>query len=312
MSEASVAALIVTYNRRELLERCLEAVFGQDYQVAQIVVIDNASTDGTEELFEEGGQFAGKVLYRRMKKNLGGAGGFKEGLRTASRLGCGWVWLMDDDCIARSDTLSKLVEAAGRLDGPVSFLASSVFGPAGEPMNVPVVDTSPSANGYPDWYRTLSDGLVCIQSATFVSLLISCDAIKKIGLPIGSFFIWGDDSEYTKRLTRYYGSAYMVGSSRILHARVGAKALRLETEDDRTRIKNFRHFIRNNLVVERCYAGKARALCRCVGRIATFPKYLLSGGPLRLRLLRAGAVLKGSAEYLLHRYDLEDLGKLCD
>lgn len=312
MSEASVAALVVTYNRKELLERCLEAVLGQDHRVARIVVIDNASTDGTEELFGEGGRFAGRVVYRRMEENLGGAGGFKEGLRAASSFGCDWVWLMDDDCIARPDTLSGLVEAAGKVRGPVSFLASSVFGPNGEPMNAPVVDASPSANGCPDWYRGLSDGLVRIRSATFVSLLISCDAVEKVGFPIGSFFIWGDDTEYTNRLTRYYGPAYMVGRSRMLHDRVGAKALRLETEDNQARIRNFRHLIRNNLIVERCYVGKAEALTQCVRHIVASPKYLLSKGVVGLRLLRFFSVLRGSVEYLFHRYDLEDLGKFCD
>lgn len=161
----NVAALVVTYNRKALLVECLDAILAQEFKPASIVVVDNASTDGTDVLFAEGGEFASVsgLHYFQMPENLGGAGGFKEGIKRCMEVGCDWIWLMDDDCIAKSDTLSELVAAlpaAGKLGGEVSFLASSVYGPAGEPMNVPVIDTRATANGYADWYAGLADGLV--------------------------------------------------------------------------------------------------------------------------------------------------------
>lgn len=311
---ARVAALVVTYNRRALLAECLRAILAQDVPVEAVVVVDNASTDGTGELFEPGAEFDLPVVgYHRMSENLGGAGGFKEGLRVARDSGCDWVWLMDDDCIARADTLSELVRASAIPDGRVSFLASSVFGPEGEPMNVPTVDLRPAENGYPDWYFNLDRGLVEIKSATFVSLLISVQAIREVGLPIGSFFIWGDDTEYTSRLTKYYGPAFFVGSSKMLHKRRNAKNLEILNEDNPARLVNFRRHTRNNLVVIKYYDTRRRLKISVLRNLWHSLTYRVKGsGSLRLRNLRANAVLLGTLDYLLHAYDIEDLTRIVD
>lgn len=77
-----VIAVIVTYNRIKLLKECLNAVLSQTYKVHKIVLIDNASTDGTADLFIKGGEYDKDVIdYRRMETNLGGAGGFYEGIK---------------------------------------------------------------------------------------------------------------------------------------------------------------------------------------------------------------------------------------
>ncbi len=313
---SAVAALVVTHNRKELLLECLSAIAAQDYPVCTMVIIDNASTDGTKELFAKGGALAGNPIidYHRMESNLGGAGGFKEGLRIASQSGAGWVWLMDDDCIPYSDTLSALMSAAQTAEkhGPApSFLASSVFGPKDEPMNVPSIDRRPTKNGYPDWYVGLANGMVEIESATFVSLLINAQAISKLGLPVGSFFIWGDDSEYTTRLTHNFGPAYLVGTSRVLHKRANAKSLDIMNENDPKRIANYHYLYRNNLIVQRYHYGKTAADKLVLRNIKAAATCLSSGdGGCAVRRARSAAILAGVREYLGGKYDLEDLGRL--
>lgn len=309
---ARVAALVVTYNRRALLAECLRAILAQELPVEAVVVVDNASTDGTGELFAPGAEFDLPVVgYHRMPENLGGAGGFKEGLRVARDSGCDWVWLMDDDCIAQPDTLSELVKASAIPDGRVSFLASSVFGPEGEPMNVPSLDARGTKNGYPDWYRYLNQGLVKIEKATFVSLLIGVPAIKEVGLPIGSFFIWGDDTEYTSRLTRYYGPAFFVGNSIIVHNRFNSKKLDIINEDDIKRLINFRLYIRNNLIVCNNYTNKRNLYYNILMNIYHSITYRTKGtGTIALKNARANSILLGTLDYIFHRYDLEDLGKI--
>lgn len=312
-----VISLVVTYNRKELLVECLKAIEAQVTPVARIVVIDNASTDGTPGLFSEGGEFYEDSLidYRRMTSNLGGAGGFNAGLKAAHEAGCDWVWLMDDDCIPYPNTLSALLdglETAPEGDGlEPSFLASTVYGPQGEPMNVPIVDKRPSKNGYADWYTSVSKGLVKIESATFVSLLINDKAIEKLGLPVASFFIWGDDTEYTTRLTHHFGPAYLVGSSMVLHKRFNAKSLDIRNENDPKRIANFRNLYRNNLVVTRYHHGKKQSAKLLLGNLLLSAKCLARGeGGSAARRARCGAILTGTFEYLGHKYDLEDLGKI--
>lgn len=311
MSRSGVVALIVTYNRKNLLEEALDAVLLQDAPLKEIIVIDNASNDGTCELFSPGSPYDLPIVeYRQMSVNLGGAGGFKEGIKAARESDCAWVWLMDDDCIVEPGTLSGLLRASEEVKG-ASFFASSVFGPKGEPMNVPGVDTRNSANGYADWYRELSKGLVQIRNATFVSLLISLDAVEEVGLPIGSFFIWGDDTEYTMRLTEFYGPAYLVGDSRVLHKRANVKSLDIRNEDNPTRIKNYRRYYKNNLIVLRYHGQRGQAPLRVFKNLLLSIDLLLrSRGKWTVRKARAGAVFFGSWDFVRHAYDIEDLGEL--
>ena len=51
----SVCALVVTYNRRALLDECLRAIDAQTVRPAELILVDNASTDGTPELLRENG-----------------------------------------------------------------------------------------------------------------------------------------------------------------------------------------------------------------------------------------------------------------
>jgi len=258
-----VATVVVTYNRVDLLQECLDAILGQTFQVNKIILIDNASTDGTRDILKKNGYLDHSAIeYHLMKKNLGGSGGFYEGLKIIKkRADIDWAWIMDDDTVPSDTCLESLLLANEKLmsadpSGNVSFLASSVYGESGEFMNVPEVNARPSANGYPYWYGKLELGLVNIKSATFVSILVKKDAIDKCGLPCRDYFIWGDDSEYTTRLTTFYGDAYLVGNSIAIHKRKNAKALDIGNEVDRNRIKMFRYLYRNQAVNAMYYDRK--------------------------------------------------------
>lgn len=102
--------------------------------------IDNASTDETPALFASDAEFDDPLIhYIRLAKNLGGAGGFKEGMRRAAEAGNDWCWIMDDDVIPEQDALQGLLDAHSYLaskDIAPSYLASCVYGPHGEVMNV--------------------------------------------------------------------------------------------------------------------------------------------------------------------------------
>lgn len=140
-----VIAVIVTYNRIKLLKECLNAVLSQTYKVHKIVLIDNASTDGTADLFIKGGEYDKDVIdYRRMETNLGGAGGFYEGIKICRDMECDYVWIMDDDTIPYTDCLEELMSARSKIEGKIGYLASSIIGPDSEPMNVPAIDMRPA------------------------------------------------------------------------------------------------------------------------------------------------------------------------
>ena len=99
------AAVIVTYNRKAMLQRCLRALCTQTAGVPELWVIDNASTDGTAELVVQ--LNLPTMHYYNTGKNLGGAGGFACGIQQAACSGAEYLWIMDDDCLPEPDACSS-------------------------------------------------------------------------------------------------------------------------------------------------------------------------------------------------------------
>lgn len=265
MEIMKVVAVVVTYNRKKLLIECLSSIINQSYPIDKIVLIDNASTDGTYEALKKSGLlFDFRMDYNLMTSNLGGAGGFSKGIEIAKKCTADWIWVMDDDSIPDIDCLYELVNCVG---DKISFLASNVYGLNGEPMNVPQIDLTPMDNGYPYWYKKLDEGLIKIKAATFVSILINRKAINQCGLPCKDYFIWGDDSEYTQRLVTYYGEAYFVWKSKVCHKRVNAGMLGVDKETDTRRIKNFYYYYRNNLINIMLYDSNRKVIITCISNI---------------------------------------------
>lgn len=292
----SVCCVVVTYNRKKLLLECLEAIYHQTTPVDAVILIDNASTDGTADALAENHYLEKETFhYCPMDRNLGGSGGFYEGLkRVDSRWD--WAWIMDDDTIPSEDCLENLLKASNLVNS-ASFFASAVYGPEKEPMNVPGIDFRLTENGYPNWYFELGSAMVKIQNATFVSLLIRTEAVKKCGLPCRDYFIWGDDTEYTTRLTTYYGPAYMVGNSTVCHKRTGAKALSITNESDSKRIKNYYYYYRNLLINTYVYVGQKDTI-KYVAKNLIFALKIIRK-PLGLK--KSKTVIKGIMDGLKQR-----------
>jgi GT2 family glycosyltransferase len=121
-----VCAVIVTHNRKELLRECIAAVQAQTERLARILVLDNASTDGTDAMLRD--EFAGadadSIEIVRLPENIGGAGGFREGLKRAADGGYDWIWLMDDDTIAAPTALERLLAAHAQFPPETSHACS--------------------------------------------------------------------------------------------------------------------------------------------------------------------------------------------
>lgn len=299
-----VTAVVVTYNRKELLTACLEALLQQTRRPDRILVINNASTDGTEALFAPGGAFAKpEIELVTLSENVGGAGGFAEGIRRAAYGGKSAIWIMDDDTIPTPGALEGLLSTWDHLQAEgvsPSFLASVVFGPAGEPMNVPVIDQRTTDNGYSDWYRYLGDGCVRIRQATFVSLLFPGEIVRRVGLPIAEYFIWGDDTEYTRRLVRDAGPAFLCGQSRVEHRRFNVKKISVFEENNPARIRLYFYYFRNALYNARIYEGTGRTAGRFLGYLAmSFTVFFRKNQQHRMQKFLT--IQKGCFAFLAHR-----------
>jgi len=210
-----ICTVVVTYNRKKLLEECLQGLFRQTRPLDGLVLIDNASTDGTPEFLHSLGliekippteataqwetrscpnEFSGDFLYVRLPENEGGSGGFHEGLKRAYAEGFDWIWMMDDDVEASPDCLEGLLRFG---DISKCIHPNKVF-----------------ADGKPhEWegYISLRTGRRIFQAnpsfkkgfefattntGTFEGMLVHRDIVQKVGLPDKRFFLGSDDSLY--------------------------------------------------------------------------------------------------------------------
>lgn len=291
-----IAAVVVTYNRKDLLLECLSCLQVQDYSSASqakdttldILVIDNASTDGTAEALKPllnktasaetpdgtdaenpsktnseasnskaanlhaenstdtavSDNPAPTVHYFNTGSNLGGAGGFNYGMRKAVELGYDYVWVMDDDCMPHEDTLLGFLNADAQLNGEYGYLSSvcrwidgniCTMNTQRHPLTKNIIDFSPDIQP--------------VTLASFVSLFVPARIIKELGLPIKDFFIWSDDWEFTRRISRKY-PCYLIGKSVVTHKSKsnGVGNIALDSEE---KISRYKLAYRNDVVFYR-------------------------------------------------------------
>lgn len=212
------AVIIVTHNRLALLKECVAACLDQTAPFSRIIIVNNNSTDGTGDYLKKLADETKKPTVTVITKedNLGGAGGFYEGMNAILESGSGIdnVLLIDDDAILRKDYMEQLLRYQDRLN--VSGHGSK--GKYGRPGKQHALAGSVMTNGVIDisHRRTIINRLAFLEkpveriqyktqsfkcdTATFCGLLIPMDLLKKAGLPKKEYFIWYDDSEYCLRL----------------------------------------------------------------------------------------------------------------
>ncbi|GAA1629152.1 glycosyltransferase family 2 protein [Georgenia ruanii] len=281
-----VGAVVVTFNRLGMLGQTLDALEAQERPVDHLVIINNASTDGTRE-YLEAREFTVPTTVKHLATNTGGAGGFAEGTDVAYGLGMDAVWLMDDDTVPRPGALGPLVssleDAEQRLGYLPSFACSMVLwsqdGALCE-MNVP----EPTW----DWARPLAVGAsyTLMKSCSFVSALITREAIHAVGLPSANFFIWYDDAEYTHRLSKYRPGIF-VAESKVDHQLPQNRGVNWGDVNEKN-IWKFEYGARNQIAS----AVKFRSPTIAASLAENMIKQMRGSGVpkgLRLRLLKAAA-----------------------
>ena len=189
-----IAAVVVTYNRKDLLKECLDALFNQTRPLDSIILIDNASTDGTLEFLKEKGYLDNSKLdYVRLPENTGGAGGFHEGVKRGYEKGYDWLWLMDDDGWPSKNCLEQLFKHKSE----ASFIS---------PLVVRVDKKDELSFGLEGGISTYKEAIDNSKNSIlknvanpFNGIIISRKLIKKIGNIKKELFIWGDEADYLKR-----------------------------------------------------------------------------------------------------------------
>lgn len=214
----TVAAVVVTFNRKHLLVECLDALLAQTKTLDRIVVIDNASTDGTSDLLDEHRFLSNpKIDYIRLPENIGGAGGFYEGMKRAYESGYDWLWVMDDDAEPLPDALEILADEFNNTEAVavagvlLDTAGNKQLGHRGWMIRDTVTFAATRQLTEPDLSADCD-----IEFASFVGLCISRKVISIIGLPKAEMFIHHDDLEYCDRISKIRSFRLKVGS-KIIH-----------------------------------------------------------------------------------------------
>ena len=283
MTEQTVAAVVVTFNRLEKLKTVLKSLENQDILPEQLIIVNNASTDGTDEfLAEYQNSFTLDNVHLEiihLPENVGGAGGFSAGMRRGYELGADFVWIFDDDGYPQPDALSKLIagynDAVHELGPDVPFACSMVKYIDGTicEMNNPVPTW--------DWGRLQALGhnnLVMVSSASFVSVLVPRWVMEAYGLPYKEYFIWFDDAEYTMRISKMCPGIEVLDSV-VMHDMGVNKGVNFSMIDEKNAWK-FAYGVRNQASYRLHHEGKAKFLLFC----ASVTSQMRHGGvPRKLR-----------------------------
>ncbi|GAA3944344.1 glycosyltransferase family 2 protein [Pseudoclavibacter caeni] len=267
-----VAAVVVTYNRLEKLKKVLAALERQTRRPDALVLLDNASTDGTREFLDAYQGPFDRIDVTHLSVNTGGAGGFSAGMNRGYALGADFVWVMDDDGYPEPEALERLeagYQAAVQVSGPnVPFACSMVKFIDGTicEMNNPVPTW--------DWGRALALGVnvVTVERCSFVSVLIPRWVLEMYGLPYKEYFIWFDDAEYTTRISRTCPGVQVLDSV-VIHDMGRNKGVNFGMIDEHNAWK-FRHGIRNEASYHLHHEGRAEYLLFC----ATVERQMRRGG----------------------------------
>jgi rhamnopyranosyl-N-acetylglucosaminyl-diphospho-decaprenol beta-1,3/1,4-galactofuranosyltransferase len=203
-----VCAVLVTYNRAALVSRSLRALAAQTRTVDHVIVVDNASTDDTAAVIAR--DFPAVTLWT-LPSNIGGAGGFHEGIGRAFAEGYDWIWLMDDDAEAEPACLERLLARRNGAEVSVPLQRDNIgriygvhrwVGRGIDVTSQVVAGVLPLTGDY---------------LFAFVGPLLSRHIVEAIGLPQKDFFIWFDDWEYGMRILRTGAKVTIVPDALLNH-----------------------------------------------------------------------------------------------
>ena len=206
-----IIAVIVTYNRCELLKRCINNIKKQSFTPQEILVVNNGSEDNTVSML------SGLNIKSINQDNIGSAGGWATGIEYAIKNGFDAIWLMDDDGYPDRFSLENLLKASDKNTSCVSSILVKENNIEEFVFPYPVInkENKPALFSLPRKFSNKKDLLTNSKqnkypfAHLFNGALISLKAVKKIGNVNKNYFIYGDELDYYYRLLEA-GNVYSV------------------------------------------------------------------------------------------------------
>ena len=215
-----LAAVIVTYNRKQLLCYNIEMLLKQTQKFDRIYIIDNCSSDGTYAfLLEKGWNKEPWFKYIKTESNIGGAGGFYTGTKAAFEDGADWMILMDDDGAAANEHTFKILydkalELYNENKGNKKLFVNSLV-QQGDMLSFKI-DNIYTVEGA---LEVAVDGMIEGEANPFNGTLVSRELVENIGFPNKEFFIKGDEVDFKHRSIDAGAYVATVVESRYNHPR---------------------------------------------------------------------------------------------
>lgn len=218
-----VGVVVLNFNGKDCLSRCLASLQNLKYERFFIVVVDNDSTDGS---YEAAKQKFPKCSFLPQNENRGFAAGMNSGIALALARGADWVWIFNNDAWAEENTLSNLMTAA-------------TLHPEGGLLSPWIINSQRESlwfgKGHVDWLRMRvvhdrptkeeqKKDAYPSQFLTGCAMLISKKLITQVGALDERFFLYYEDADLSLRARQAGFSLLVVPSARVFHAEQSQKS----------------------------------------------------------------------------------------
>ena len=245
MTNTRIAAVVVTYNRKALVEKCMESILGQQGASCDIIIIDNGSTDNTEELFRTKYSKKG-IFYENRGRNYGCADSTGYGIKKAVLAGYDYIWVMDDDVFPFPDALKSLLEADEKLNGEWGCLSGVAYWTDGSICKAN--RQKKSLFSFVKDREYAEKEYIPVIMVSLASMFLKATVVRDVGLPIAEYYIYTEDYEFCSRISKRY-PIYVVTNSKVTHAmRENRKVDFVKEPEDR--LYRYRYLYRNDV---HCY-----------------------------------------------------------
>ena len=281
-----VAVVVLNWNRREDTLACLRSLAQVEVPPLLVVVVDNASSDGSADAVER--EFPGVELIRN-DANLGFAEGNNAGIERALALGAEYVVVLNNDVEVDPGFVVALLDEAARRRDAASLGSKILYESPPDLIWFAGADYDPRSgyNGRQRGYREHDDGrfdeVVTTDRACGAAMLVPRAVLEQIGLFDPELFLYNEDTDWSLR-ARAAGLRHYVVPASVVHHKVSAAS---GGESSPTTLY---YGTRNSIVVAERHAR--------LGPLGTWRRRLVLLAALAVQASRSGRAREGLAAVL--------------